>query len=135
MGFGMHILESDIKDEGCQKTHYHEPWHTVQAELADDRYNDQWPVLKTGKTLLKTGRNLLIFPEGRRTRNGAMNPFLNGAAYLSVKTAAPIIPAFIKGTGSILPPESSRLRFFGSGSQRKKLQIVFGHPIQEETGN
>jgi len=95
-----------------------------------DRYGDQRPVLKTGEKLIRMGRHLLIFPEGKRTRDGSMNPFLGGAAYLSHKTGAPIIPAFIKGTRAIYPPEKKRLPYlFHPYLKKMRIKLAFGPPL------
>jgi len=99
--------------------------------IPTDRYRDQWPVLKTGKKLLAAGRHLLIFPEGRRARDGKMNEFLGGAAYLARKLSVPLIPVYLKGTGAIYPPEESWLpRTVQPFLKKEKIHVVFGTPIR-----
>ncbi len=101
--------------------------------IPTDRYGDQWPVLKIGERLLNKERVLLVFPEGRRTRDGEMNQFKGGAAYLSRKTGAPIVPVFIKGTGSIYPPENILLpRVVGPYVKKEQIELIFGSPINAD---
>ncbi len=56
---------------------------------------------------LAAGDNLLIFPEGTRTRAGArgVNAFKGGFALTSVLTGAPIYPVIIERTGQYLGKE------------------------------
>ena len=51
--------------------------------------------------------SLLIFPEGRRSRDGRLRPFKEGAVYIAVKAGVPIVPMTLLGTREVLP--------FGSG--------------------
>lgn len=74
------------------------------------------------RELLEDGWSLLLFPEGGRSPDGWGQPFKGGAAYLSARTGAPIVPVFIDGAGAI----------FGKGMKRPKpgrTKVVFGHPI------
>ncbi len=66
---------------------------------------------KTAK-LLKEGKNVVIFPEGARTRNGNLLPFKKSFAILSKELNIPVVPVVIKGAyesfpiGSYLPKPS-----------------------------
>ena len=59
------------------------------AEVASDLLGDNW--------------NLVIFPEGGRTPDGWAQEFRGGAAYLALRTGAPVIPVYLHGTRHILP--------------------------------
>ena len=63
--------------------------------------------------ILKKGGLLGIFPEGTRERGRGMLEFKPGAAFISIVSKAPVIPAYIEG----------RYMPFG------KLRVVFGSPI------
>ncbi len=43
----------------------------------------------------------MIYPEGGRSPDGWGQAFKGGAAYLSNRTGAPVVPVFIDGTESI----------------------------------
>ena len=122
-----------------------EPWRSklVVAAAADYFFDKQWkaalaalslnaiPIDRefTGrkssdmiKALIEDGWSLVIYPEGGRSPDGWGQDFKGGAAYLSARTGAPIVPVFIDGTGAL----------FGKGMKRPKIgttKVVFGHPI------
>ena len=73
------------------------------------------------RELIDDGWSLVIYPEGGRSPDGWGQEFKGGAAYLSSRTGAPVVPVFIDGTGSI----------FGKGMKRPKpgrTRVVFGSP-------
>ncbi len=79
------------------------------------------------RELIADGHSLVIYPEGGRSPDGWGQEFRGGAAYLSSRTGAPIVPVFIDGTGAI----------FGKGMKRIKpgrTKVVFGAPLRPEEG-
>jgi len=81
------------------------------------------------RNLVEDGWSLVIYPEGGRSPDGWGQEFKGGAAYLSNRTGAPVVPVFIDGSGAI----------FGKGMKRPKpgsTRVVFGaplHPIEGES--
>jgi 1-acyl-sn-glycerol-3-phosphate acyltransferase len=74
------------------------------------------------RDLLADGHSLLIYPEGGRSPDGWGQEFKGGAAYLSSRSGAPVVPVFIDGTGPI----------FGKSMKRPKpgrTKVVFGAPL------
>lgn len=72
--------------------------------------------------LINDGYNLVIFPEGTRSRDGSIAKFRGGAAYLGIKCAVPVVPVFIEGTRAIWRA--------GKGSiHRGQASIHFGKPM------
>ena len=55
---------------------------------------------------LQEGATLVIFPEGRRTRNGSLGRFHSGAFRVAMRAQAPVLPLLIKNTFRIFPPGS-----------------------------
>lgn len=59
---------------------------------------------------LEAGESILVFPEGSRSRDGRLQPLEGGAAFLSVKSGAPILPIYIGGSFDACPPGAKLIR-------------------------
>ena len=82
------------------------------ARLAGFVPNDKGPALiRQGIEKLQVGENLLIFPEGTRTANQAINPFKHGFALIAKKTDAAIQTVFIEREGRFLSKGVSLFAF------------------------
>jgi 1-acyl-sn-glycerol-3-phosphate acyltransferase len=91
------------------------------------------PVRRDGRDLaatraalraLQEGRVVPIFPEGgiRPTSGREIGPGKPGAAFLALRSRAPVIPAYIRGT-----PETNQVfRALGTSSEAR---LTFGDPI------
>ena len=127
---------------------------TAVAAAADYFYKSRWraravallfntiPMGRTGGALksgasdhvhklLDEGWNLLIFPEGTRSRDGEIGKVKSGAAVLAAQHNVNIIPIWVGGTHEAMPPGQKwpkRLpgRLF---SRRVKVEVRFGPPI------
>ncbi len=61
------------------------------------------PLIRKALALLQQGQVLGIFPEGTRSKTGALLPPSVGAAYIAVKSQAPVCPvAVINGKRGLL---------------------------------
>ncbi len=74
--------------------------------------------LETARQVVKDGKVLAIFPEGKRSKEGELNRFKSGAALIASQTGADVIPACIYFEG--------HLRF------RRKVTVRFGERIKNE---
>lgn len=75
------------------------------------------------KRIEERGLSVLIFPEGRRSPDGLMHEFKEGAAYIAIKAQAPIVPFALRGTRAILPVGSRHVR----GGW---VDFIVGEPIE-----
>jgi 1-acyl-sn-glycerol-3-phosphate acyltransferase len=81
------------------------------------RYNS-FPITRGGgrealaysQWLLSHGWSLLIFPEGKRSRDGNLLPFHGGPSILALSQKVPVLPMHISGASEILPPGERRSR-------------------------
>ena len=82
-------------------------WYTAFMKLA--RYLDlegtEWSEILAGvRPAVAADQWLLIFPEGHRSRDGALQRFYSGAFKLAQQADRPILPLCITGTDTLLPP-------------------------------
>ena len=55
---------------------------------------------------LADGRPIAMFPEGTRSRDGRMRDFRDGAAFLAIRSGAPVLPVGIAGSHRMFPDRS-----------------------------
>lgn len=81
--------------------------------------------IKTTIEHLRAGRMVLIYPEGSRTHDGAMNPFKSGAALLIRRAKVPVLPMAIEGAYDAWPRGAAP-------KWRGHIRIRFGPVVPHE---
>lgn len=84
---------------------------------------------------LKRRHNLLLYPEGTRSRQGRVGQLRPGAAVIATKHRASIVPIHVSGTHAAMPPGRrwpKRIRR-GLLSRRHEVTITFGTPITPDS--
>lgn len=81
--------------------------------------------------LIDQGWNVLVYPEGTRSRSGSTGRLRRGAAVLAARHHVSIIPIRVTGTREAMPPgrfwpTRTRSR---NGHKRHSVDISFGDPI------
>ncbi len=84
-----------------------------------DRTRGDAAAIKRAVAVLREGAALGIFPEGTRNKDGTVKP-QSGVALLHYLSGAPILPAYVGGTG-----DARRLA---------RISVVFGEPVSYTTG-
>ena len=59
---------------------------------------------------VRAGRSVVMFPEGSRSRTGAMLPFKSGSFYLAIRAGVPVVPITLNGTRYVLKPDTYHVR-------------------------
>ncbi len=72
--------------------------------------------------LLKAGKAVVIFPEGTRTPNGALQPGKPGIGLLVAAAQCPVVPVYLRGTYEVLPMGATRLRLH-------PVEVLFGESM------
>ena len=82
-------------------------------------------------TLLEQGWNLLLYPEGTRSRGGPPGRVRRGAAVLAASHHLTIVPIRVTGTAAAMPPGKLwPKRLHGTLlSKRHRVTVSFGEPI------
>jgi 1-acyl-sn-glycerol-3-phosphate acyltransferase len=79
--------------------------------------------------VLEEGWNLVVYPEGTRSRDGWLGAFRTGAARLAVEHRVPVIPVAHRGTFAAMP------RGQGWPSPgRRPVTVRFGEPVRPAVG-
>jgi 1-acyl-sn-glycerol-3-phosphate acyltransferase len=77
--------------------------------------------LMAAASYLAAGHDVIIYPEGTRSRDGATGVFRSGAARLAQAAGVPLVPVGILGTRSLLPP--------GGRLHRSSVSVQIGRPL------
>lgn len=72
---------------------------------------------------LEDGEGVLVFPEGTRTRDGNMLPFLKGIVLLVRKAKVPVLPVGLAGVFEAWPPSCRFPRFSPIWSRANKATM------------
>lgn len=74
--------------------------------------------------IIKHGKSVCIFPEGKRSRDGFLGEGKPGVAYLAWRTGAPVVPVALTGHRDMGWKE-----FF---TRRNRITVSYGKPITRE---
>lgn len=66
--------------------------------------------LKEALYRIKKGISILVFPEGMRSLDGKVGPFMSGAFFLAFKSKVPLVPVSISGTYEMLPKGARKVK-------------------------
>ncbi|HEX4819617.1 MAG TPA: lysophospholipid acyltransferase family protein [Acidimicrobiales bacterium] len=115
------------------KAEYMDDWKTkfifpAMGMIPIDRGGGKAAVraLNTAARVLERGELFGIYPEGTRSRDGRLHKGHTGAARLSLRTRAPIIPVGMRGTRDIQPPDAKFPKPF------KVCSVAFGTPVEPD---
>ncbi len=100
-------------------------WHlnrSGQIPINTDNPRATLSSLAAAAKTVRTGTPLFVFPEGGRTTDGTLQPFMNGAAYLAIRAQVPLVPIALHGVYDLLPIHTHH---FHPGT----LTLIVGEPI------
>jgi 1-acyl-sn-glycerol-3-phosphate acyltransferase len=100
-------------------------WHLKRSgQVCIDQQNPAHSISSIRAALkgLKSGLPLVIYPEGGRTPDGEIKPFLPGAFFLALKAQVDIVPVALVGTYELLPMNTYHIK-------SRPLEMRVGEPI------
>lgn len=97
--------------------------HSGQVPVNVDNPRASIASLSSAVRTLKSGMPLVIFPEGGRSLDGHIAPFLNGPAFMAIRAQVPLVPMALIGTHELLPIHAGELH-------PVPVTLVIGEPIQ-----
>lgn len=81
------------------------------------------PAIERAAAALREGNSFLIFPEGTRSRTGALQPFKKGGFIMALTGQAAIVPVAITGTRNAMRKGSPWI-------QPVQVTVRFGEPVE-----
>ena len=81
-------------------------WHLRRSgQIPIERENARSSLrsLIAASKTVQSGMPLLVFPEGGRSADGQVKPFLGGAFYVAIKAGVPVVPMAIVGSFEAAP--------------------------------
>ena len=100
-------------------------WHLQRSgQVCIDQQHPARSVgsIRSAVKSLKAGMPLVVFPEGGRTRDGEIKPFMAGAFFLAIKAQVDIVPIALVGTFDLLPMNTYHIK-------PRPLEMRVGQPI------
>ena len=100
-------------------------WHLKRSgQVCIDQQNPAKSIgsVRSALKSLKAGMPLVIFPEGGRTPDGQIRPFLPGALFLAIKAQVDVVPVALVGTYELLPMNTYHIK-------PRPLEMRVGEPI------
>jgi len=103
-------------------------WHLARSGQIPVERNDPRASLRSllaASHTVKNGMPILVFPEGGRTHDGHLQPFMGGAFLVAIKAGVSVVPVTIVGTYEAMP----RVRWMIAP---RTVTLVFGKPVSTE---
>ncbi len=88
-------------------------WHlrrSGQIEVDKDNVRLAKRGLSQAVDTLRAGMPLVVFPEGGRSRDGHLQPFLGGAFYAAIRAGVDVVPLALVGTFEMLPMDTYHIQ-------------------------
>lgn len=100
-------------------------WHLRRSgQVCIDQQNHANSIgsIRSALKSLKAGIPLVIFPEGGRTPDGLIQPFMQGAFFLAIRAQVDVVPVALVGTWELLPMNTYHIKC-------RPLEMRVGSPI------
>lgn len=99
--------------------------HTFLGAIPFDREVHVMDSLGLGVAALHRRRSIIVYPGGRRSSDGTVQPFKRGIGLLILASGVPIVPARVLGSFQALPKGNAIIR-------RHRIRVRFGPRIPVE---
>jgi 1-acyl-sn-glycerol-3-phosphate acyltransferase len=100
-------------------------WHLKRSgQVCIDQQNPAGSIgsIRSALKSLKKDMPLVIFPEGGRSKDGDIKPFMSGAFFLAIKSQVDVVPVALVGTHDLLPMDTYHIKC-------QPLEMRVGEPI------
>jgi 1-acyl-sn-glycerol-3-phosphate acyltransferase len=86
--------------------------------------------LRRAVDTLKEGRSVLVFPEGGRSRSGALMQAQKGVSLIAQRANVPIVPVAMSGTEKLMPIDDANMG--GERLHKARIDVRFGKALSVE---
>jgi 1-acyl-sn-glycerol-3-phosphate acyltransferase len=62
-----------------------------------------------GVSVLRSGRSLMVFPEGTRSKTGELLPFRRGVFLMAIRAGVPVVPVTVTGSREVMRKGDPRI--------------------------
>jgi 1-acyl-sn-glycerol-3-phosphate acyltransferase len=100
-------------------------WHLRRSgQIPVDTENPRASIRSLNRAVAAIGNNmpLVVFPEGGRSRDGELKPFMGGAFFAAIRAQVDVVPMAIIGTYEMLKMNTWHIK-------PRPLRLVVGDPI------
>jgi 1-acyl-sn-glycerol-3-phosphate acyltransferase len=97
-------------------------WLAGFVPVDRDRKEKAVDVFETLEKRVRKGHSVLVFPEGTRSRTGALQAFRKSGFLLAMRTGLPIVPVAVSGAREVVGADSLWIR-------RSPATLRMGNPI------
>lgn len=97
----------------------------VAGHIFIDRSNKKKAInsLKIAAQKINSGKCVVMYPEGTRSKDGKVQTFKKGAFHLALESDVDVVPVSIKGTFNVWPANSSKIT-------PGKVKVTIGKPLK-----
>jgi 1-acyl-sn-glycerol-3-phosphate acyltransferase len=88
-------------------------WHLRRSghiPVERDRPHEAMKSFDQAAAKVREGSSVVVFAEGRRSRDGQVGPFKAGSLYLAILAGVPVVPVTLNGTRAVLKPDTYHIR-------------------------
>ncbi len=100
-------------------------WHLRRSgQIAVDLENAKTSIRSLNRAVesLRDNMALVVFPEGGRSQDGHLQPFMGGAFYAAIRAQVDVVPMALIGTYEILPMNTWHIK-------PRPVRLIAGSPI------
>jgi 1-acyl-sn-glycerol-3-phosphate acyltransferase len=91
-------------------------------EIDRQNHENAMKSLEEAARKIREGKSVMTFPEGTRSKDGAIKPFKQGMFHLAISAGVPVVPISIIGAHEILPKRSLNIR-------PGVITMIIGEPV------
>jgi len=112
-------------------------WHlALSGHVPVDRRGGKRAVAHTVarfERVMRSGKPLLIFPEGTRSEDDRIRAFKTGGFYAAVRADRPVVPVALDGTYRLMGKHATDTGDVASGAQKRRVVVAIGAPLVATT--